>query len=933
MGDPAFMDTFGSKAKTTLKFLFPEWKLVENVLQDGLYRGSHLTVGIFSNHSDTMGIVNHGGKAERMMGQNDFCMENARSNAVMQWKSHLSVPPEEFRLVGQDEAMKKILRALQRPILTGFDADKAKGVMVISGQEGMGRHSLLYAGLLTIAKENEIYMNHGYIDLDLAKYDTAAKKDNFMTDLYDAFYGPAEFVVLDHLEACHSSFQAVLLGMVRHGIYELEGRYVQRNQMLVQANGVLASGMISQIGVNQKFIVFLTEKDMQGFAESAGGSFIDDVEDFVCLDDYSVDELKAILEQLLDACLEQCRQKLSLHVRMNDEVRAFFAAAYTERDGICGLKEYLQNKLYRGLTEYKLQNPSCTEVSVYMEDDILMMGQGEDKSRLSELLPVRIEYHLQEIERSLSDVIGLKTVKEYLEGLRDMLVIQKRRQMEGEKVVPIVKHMVFMGNPGTGKTMIARLVAKYLKALGILSGGQLVEVSRVDLVGQYVGQTAKLTASVIRSALGGVLFIDEAYALCRGKYDSFRHEAVDTLVKGMEDYHEDLVVILAGYGDEMKNFLKSNPGLQSRFPNILEFADYTAEEMYKIAQMTAAYEGYEIAADSKRTLLDFFQLRQSLGEKDEGNGRLVRNVVEKAILRQAKRLLQEGEPSRKGAASILESCDLVPEGQATKKTFDLEIAMQNVVGLEKVKDYLRHLQARLEIEKERKEVGLELDTTQSLHMVFMGNPGTGKTMMARLTARMLHEIGLLKTDKLVETDRSGLVAGYVGQTALKTRKKVEEAMDGVLFIDEAYALAKGGPNDFGHEAVDILVKLMDDYRERLVVILAGYTQEMKDCLRMNPGLRSRFPHVIEFADYGLEDLLDIMNRLCEARGYVLSHGCRYGLQRIFAAAEKQQDFGNGRYVRNILEGAINNQALRLSRKTAHTREELVTIEPEDLEEL
>ena len=933
MGDSAFMGTLGRNAQTTLKFLFPEWKLMENVLQDGLYRGSHLTIGIFSNHSDTMGIVNHDGKAERMMGQKDSCMEYASSNTITQLKSHLSVPPERFKLVGQDKAMKQLSRALQRPILTGFDADKAKGILVISGQEGMGRHSLLYAGLLTTAKENDIYVNHGYIDLDLAKYDTAAKKDNFMTDLYNAFYGPAEFVILDHLEACHSSFQAVLLGLVRHGVYELEGRYVQRNQMLVQSNGVLASGMISQLGVNQKFIVFLTDKDMQGFAEGAGSSFINDVEDFVCLDDYSVDELKEILEQLLNTCLEQCQQKLSLHVQMNNEVRAFFAAAYTAQNGPRGLKEYLQTKLYRGLAEYKLQNPSCTDVSVYMEDDALTIGQGTDKSRLSDLLPVKMNYNLHEIERSLSNVIGLKAVKEYLEELRDMLEVQKRRQMEGEKVVPIVKHMVFMGNPGTGKTTIARLVAKYLKALGILSGGQLVEVSRADLVAQYIGQTAKLTASVLRSARGGVLFIDEAYSLCRGKYDSFGHEAVDTLVKGMEDYREDLVVILAGYSDEMQDFLRSNPGLQSRFPNILEFADYTAEEMYKIAQLTAAYEGYEIAADSKAALIDLFQSRQSSGNKDEGNGRLVRNVVEKAILRQSKRLLQTNETSHKGTGSLLEICDLVPESQQEKKTFNLDAAMQSVVGLEKVKDYLRHLQARLEIEKERKEMGLKLDTTQSLHMVFMGNPGTGKTMMARLTARMLHEIGLLKTDKLVETDRSGLVAGYVGQTALKTRKKVDEALDGVLFIDEAYALAKGGPNDYGHEAVDTLVKLMDDYRERLVVILAGYTEEMQACLQMNPGLHSRFPHMVKFADYGLEDLLDITQHLCKARGYVLSHGCQYKLQMIFAAAKKQQNFGNGRYVRNILENAINNQSLRLSQKTSHTREELISIEPEDLEEL
>ena len=199
--------------------------------------------------------------------------------------------------------------------------------------------------------------------------------------------------------------------------------------------------------------------------------------------------------------------------------------------------------------------------------------------------------------------------------------------------------MIFTGNPGTGKTTIARIVSKYLKAIGVLSGGQLVEVSRADLVGRYVGHTAPLVNQVIKSALGGVLFIDEAYSLHRGGEDNFGLEAIDTLVKGIEDNRDDLVVILAGYSNEMEEFLESNSGLKSRFPNIIDFPDYTGEELLSIAELTAKQKGYELDEGCKQPLLDYFNQIQATRAMDAGNGRLVRNKLEEAILNQSKRLV------------------------------------------------------------------------------------------------------------------------------------------------------------------------------------------------------------------------------------------------------------------------------------------------------
>jgi len=237
------------------------------------------------------------------------------------------------------------------------------------------------------------------------------------------------------------------------------------------------------------------------------------------------------------------------------------------------------------------------------------------------------------------------------------------------------------------------------------------------------------------------------------------------------------------------------------------------------------------------------------------------------------------------------------------------------------------------MQSERKKMGLPVDNSQTLHMIFKGNPGTGKTMIARTVADVLYNIGVIKTNKLVETDRAGLVAGYVGQTALKTSEKVSEAMNGVLFIDEAYSLSQGGVNDFGREAIDTLVKLMDDNRERLVVILAGYSKNMDDFLQTNPGLKSRFPNIIEFPDYSVDELMMIADNLYSSKGYALSDGAKAKLFTLFEKVLHEKAFGNGRYVRNVFERSVNKQALRLSSDNDLTRDELSTIEADDIEEV
>ena len=283
------------------------------------------------------------------------------------------------------------------------------------------------------------------------------------------------------------------------------------------------------------------------------------------------------------------------------------------------------------------------DMTLTSEEGSLIIKAGEEKIPVSSLLPSDYSGELEQIREELDKIVGLTKIKEYIYSLEEYYGVQKKRSEAGLKAGEVNKHMIFTGNPGTGKTTIARIVSKYLKAIGVLTGGQLVEVSRADLVGRYAGHTAPLVNQVIKSALGGVLFIDEAYSLNHGNDDSFGLEAIDTLVKGIEDNRDNLIVILAGYSNEMEGFLETNSGLKSRFPNIIDFPDYTGEELLKIADITASSKGYVIDESAKDSLLTYFNFVQATRAMDAGNGRLVRNKIEEAILNQSRRLVAEPE--------------------------------------------------------------------------------------------------------------------------------------------------------------------------------------------------------------------------------------------------------------------------------------------------
>jgi SpoVK/Ycf46/Vps4 family AAA+-type ATPase len=545
-----------------------------------------------------------------------------------------------------------------------------------------------------------------------------------------------------------------------------------------------------------------------------------------------------------------------------------------------------------------------------------------------------------DLEVELAKLVGLPEVKEALRSMLRGVEVQKRRAEFGVKAERSM-HMVFVGNPGTGKTLVARMLGRMLLNMDVLERGHLVEVSRKDLVAAYSGETAKNVSAAVERATGGVLFVDEAYTLKHeGSTDSHGQECIDTLLKEMDD-RKDFVVVLAGYGKEMASLLNTNPGLSSRFPTTFTFSDYSVPEMAQIASSIILEKGFKLASDLNTDVItDFISQNVRPSEIAKGNGRLAKTLVEQAIERQTDRVFKSETMSRDSLTTIQLADFAAPEAAGAEDgapTVEKALKeLDNIVGMAGVKEHVVSLRAQLQLNKERKEAGLTAASgCDSLHMIFTGNPGTGKTTVARIVADLLRAMGILNRGHLIETDRSGLVAGYSGQTALKTKSVVESALGGVLFVDEAYALVQQDKDSFGKEALDTLIKMVEDHRDNLVVILAGYSGDMATMVAQNPGVRSRFPTNIDFADYSPDELLQIATLMVEKVGLALSDGAQdVLLARCTAIATNGgRQNGNGRDVRNLVEASKRLQALRLLKvEGKKTPQQLITLEASDFED-
>ncbi|SFG14246.1 AAA family ATPase [Oribacterium sp. WCC10] len=576
---------------------------------------------------------------------------------------------------------------------------------------------------------------------------------------------------------------------------------------------------------------------------------------------------------------------------------------------------------------------------IYEDVELKSQESRSGAHLLNTVKPQKIYPDIIEKEFYEAGIVGMDMVKEELAKFY--------RQLENDKVRGTDTaskkgyNFVLTGNPGTGKTTVARVIGKILHQMGLLRSEEMKETDRSGLVAEYIGGSARNTRILLDDvrSMGGTLFIDEAYELYKNSDRDYGEEVITTLLKDMEDHRGDYSVIIAGYKNKMEYMMENaNPGFRSRFQYHINIPDYTNEELVAAGELMMEREQYYMSEGAKKALLRSIE-KERLGDSF-ANIRTVRNILSRARERMDGRI---AELRDRGADVKIEDYYILTDKDfgsevAKKKTDDLQTylaELDSLTGLESAKQSVHEMVNSVRINKLRMQRGIS-DTADvgTMHLVFKGNAGTGKTTVARLMGKIYLALGVLKRDKFVEVSASDLIQPYVGQSATKTREYIKSALGGVLFIDEAYILGQRG--DFNKEALNALITDVENYRKDMMVIVAGYGREMDEFLDANQGLRSRFANEVLFEDYSDEELLLIAKSCIASQKFILEEGNDALLMQLIRnKRENSKDFGNARGVRNItellLKSVSNRIVLMMDEGKYISDDEIVTIRREDIE--
>jgi SpoVK/Ycf46/Vps4 family AAA+-type ATPase len=514
---------------------------------------------------------------------------------------------------------------------------------------------------------------------------------------------------------------------------------------------------------------------------------------------------------------------------------------------------------------------------------------------------------LESLVAQINSMVGLDAVKR---EMKQIVAAGKHRQQllkEGNQIEIPELHQVFLGNPGTGKTTVARLYGELLKASGILPKGHLVETSRADLADPW--RAAAKVKEYFEQAEGGVLFIDEAYSLAVENHNGGGQGAIDELVMQIEARRGEVAVVVAGYQGKMQKFLSANLGLKSRFRDAILFPDMSPDQLLTAFRDMVNKEGLVLGVEAETAVRN--RIKAFVRGEGFGNVREVRKLY--SVIKERLALRYVGDPTNVDPRDILVA-DVpgIVAGRFDEARFNESVERLNSrIGLATVKRVITNFTNQVRLIKLQEDAGQSPPPIQSGHMAFMGNPGTGKTMVASYLGEIFASLGYLRSGHMVFANRSTLVAQYIGQTAPLVRAAVNNALDGVLFIDEAYALVQGAHNDFGPEAVATLIEEMERHRDRLVVVFAGYGDQLEAMLQSNPGLKSRVNHFVKFEDYNKEELTQICELIVAELKLTITPEALALCGERLAEQIGTPDFGNARAARNLLDAANINMANRV----------------------
>ena len=632
-------------------------------------------------------------------------------------------------------------------------------------------------------------------------------------------------------------------------------------------------------------------------------------------------------EQLFEIMLVFAKSKKYIFSPEAEELtRKMITEMYNSRD-----KDFANGRTMRTLFDQicKKQAQRLQGVNISsMSNEELMTINKED-------IPYEApqSVNVEDCLKKLDGLVGLTSVKKEISNLTAFLNLQIRR---GETQTFQGKHYVFTGNPGTGKTTVARIMADIFKTLGVVARGQLVEADRAKLVAGYSGQTAIKTNQLVDQALGGVLFIDEAYTLKSSDGDTFGAEAIDTLLKRLEDDRGKFICIVAGYTDQMHDFIDTNPGLKSRFTQTIHFDDYTPDELTEIFLHLAEGKNFTIDDDTRAAIHRQFEQLYLRRDKNFGNAREARRIFNEAVEKQSQRLVKlMNDPGfqEKDMYSLTKDDLPMAQSEAVRPLDEVLNELDEFIGMRSVKNSIRRLAVQSMFMKQRAAMGAGKVQQMSMNFILTGNPGTGKTSIARKMGEILQSMDILPTSRVIEASRATLVGKYMGETPKIVNNMCDKAMGGILFIDEAYTLSDGG-DQYGKEAIDTLMKRMEDDRGKFVVIAAGYKDKMEEFLTMNAGLASRFTHKLHIEDYNEDELLAIYKHMAQKEQYTLSQAAEFkALDTIYKMVlAKNESWGNAREMRNLLDSTIQKLSERVSHMPPDevTKETYQIILPEDI---